>query len=87
MYCFLMAQYTHEHVLKRSFVSKFLKVKVDKCGKNKHDAISRKLSKAQQKVWGKLNWWNGFFISALLSLGFNWGIILFEQQFKMWHTA
>ena len=27
-----------------------LTVKVDKCGKNKHDSISRKLSKAQENV-------------------------------------
>ena len=43
-----------EHVLKRSSVNSFLTVKVDKCGKNKHDAISRKLSKAQEKVQGML---------------------------------
>ena len=43
-----------EHVLKRSSVNSFLTVKVDKGGKNKHDAISRKLSKAQEKVRGML---------------------------------
>ena len=41
-------------MLKRSSVNSFLTVKVDKCGKNKHDAISRKLSKAQEKVRGML---------------------------------
>jgi hypothetical protein len=43
-----------EHVLKRSAMNSFLTVKFDKCGKNKHDAISRKLSKAQEKVRGML---------------------------------
>ena len=35
-------------------MNSFLSVKVDKCGKNKHDAISRKLSMAQGKVRGLL---------------------------------
>ena len=45
-----------------------------KCGKNKHDAIARKLSMAQEKVREmpvKLNSQNGFSVSALLILGFN----------------
>ena len=41
-----------EHALKRRSVNSFLTVKFDKCGKNKHDVISRKLSKAQEKVRG-----------------------------------
>ena len=43
----------------------------------KHDAISRKLSKAQEKVWGmlKAEFMKWLFRSALLiSLAFNWGI-------------
>ena len=58
-------------------MNSFLIVKVDKCGKNKHDAISRKLSKAQEKVWGmlKAEFMKWLFRSALLiSLAFNWGI-------------
>ena len=39
-----------EHVLKRSSVNSFLTFKVDKCGKNKLDAMSRKLSEAQANV-------------------------------------
>ena len=50
----MVTQYVREHVLKTSSVNSFLTVKVDKCGQNKHNAISRKLSKAQQKVWGML---------------------------------
>ena len=48
-----------------------------KCGKNKHDAISWKLSKAQEKVWGMLKavFMTWLFRSALLiSVAFNWGI-------------
>ena len=52
--------------------------KFDKCGKTKfkHDTIFRKLSNAQEKVRGMLKaevikW---LFVSALLRLGFNWGI-------------
>ena len=41
-------------MLKRSSVNSFLTVKSDKCGKNKHEAISRKLSKAQEKIQGML---------------------------------
>ena len=37
-----------EHVLKRSAVNLFLTVKFDKCGKNKHDVTSKKLSPAQE---------------------------------------
>jgi len=67
---FLVTQYDYlEHVLKRSFVNSFVTVKFGKCGKNKHDAIFRKLSKAQEKVRGMLK--ADFFVSALLSLGFN----------------
>ena len=33
----------------------FLTVKFDKCSRNKHDAISRKVSNAQKKVRGMLN--------------------------------
>ena len=43
-----------KHVLKRSSVNSFLTVKFDKCSKNKHNAISRKLSNAQEKVRGML---------------------------------
>ena len=37
-----------EHVLKRSAVNSYHAVKFDKCGKNKHDAASKKLSTAQE---------------------------------------
>ena len=37
-------------MLKRSSVNSFLTIKVDKCGKNKHDAGARKLSKVHEKV-------------------------------------
>ena len=47
--------------------------KFDKCGKNKHDVFSRKVSNAQEKVRGmlKAEFMNGFFVSPLLNLGFN----------------
>ena len=44
----------NEHVLKRSSVNSFVTVKFDKRGKNKHDATSRKLSNAHEKVRGMI---------------------------------
>ena len=43
-----------EHVLKRSSVNSIVTAKFDKCGKNKHDVFSRKVSNAQEKVRGML---------------------------------
>ena len=56
-------------------MNSFLTVKVDKCGKNKHNAISRKLSKAKEKVRGMLKAefmkWLSLFSIIKLSLGLN----------------
>ena len=51
-------------------MNSFLTIKVDKCGKNKHDAGARKLSKVQEKVRGMLEaefmkWLFGFSIIKL----------------------
>ena len=53
-------------------MNSFLTVKVDKCGESKHDTISRKLFKAQQKVRGMLDaeFMKWLFVSALLSFRF-----------------
>ena len=37
-----------EHLLKRSAVNSYHTVKFDKCGKNKHDPTSKKLSTEQE---------------------------------------
>ena len=42
--------------------------KFDKCGKNKHDVFSRKVSNAQEKVRGKLK-------AELMKWVFRFGII------------
>ena len=57
-------------MLKRSSLNSFLTIKVDKCGKNKHNAGDRKLSKVQEKVRGMLEaelikWLFGFSIIKL----------------------
>ena len=52
-------------------MNSFLIAKFDKCGKNKHDVFPRKVSNAQENVRGMLKAEYGFFVSALLNLGFN----------------
>ena len=46
---------SREDPFKRSSVNSFVTVKFDKRGTNKHDATSRKLSYAQEKVRRMLN--------------------------------
>ena len=58
--------------------------KFDKCGKNKRDVFSRKVSKAQEKVRGmlKAEFMKWIFRFAIIKLRFQLRYLAYEQQFK-----
>ena len=56
----------------------------DKCGKNKHDVFSRKVSNAQEKVRGmlKAEFIKWIFRFAIIKLRLQLRYLAYEQQFK-----
>ena len=71
-------------MLKRSFVNSIVTAKFDKCGKNKHDVFSRKVSKAEEKVRGmlKAEFMKWIFRFAIIKLRLQLRYLAYEQQFK-----
>ena len=61
--------------IKKSSVNSFLTAKLDKCGKNKHDVIPRKVSNAQEKVRGMLK-------AEFMKWLFHFGIIKLRLQLR-----
>ena len=59
--------------------------KFDKCGKNKHDVFSRKVSNADEKVRGmlKVEFIKWIFRFAIIKLRLQLRYLAYEQQFEM----
>ena len=58
--------------------------KFDKCGKNKHDVFTRKVSNTQEKVRGmlKAEFMKWIFRFAVIKLRLQLRYLAYEQQFK-----
>ena len=67
-----------EHVLKRSSVNSIVAAKFDKCGKNKHDVFSSKVSNAQEDA-EFMKW---IFVFAIIKLRLQLRYLAYEQKFK-----
>ena len=65
-------------------MNSFVTAKFDKCGKNKYDVFSKKVSNAQEKFRGMLEaeFMKWIFRFAIIKLRLQLRYLAYEQQFK-----